>query len=80
LIPFAYEFGVDLEKIVPLKYIQLGSGIIFILFGIIFLINAVLGFAWGKRVGRIGRFFKPKSMIKNLEGVGLEVLRKPNQQ
>jgi putative Ca2+/H+ antiporter (TMEM165/GDT1 family) len=36
--------GATLTKIVPLKYIQLGSGIIFILFGIIFLINTVLGF------------------------------------
>ena len=36
--------GATLTKIVPLKYIQLGSGIIFILFGIIFLINAALGF------------------------------------
>jgi len=35
--------GMALTKIVPLKHIKLGSGIIFILFGIVFLINAVLG-------------------------------------
>jgi len=37
--------GTALTKFVPLKHIQLGSGIIFILLGIVFLINAVLGFA-----------------------------------
>jgi len=37
--------GTALTKLVPLKHIQLGSGIIFILLGIVFLINAVLGFA-----------------------------------
>lgn len=35
--------GKALTRLVPLKYIQLGSGILFILFGIIFLANAVLG-------------------------------------
>ena len=35
--------GTTLTKFVPLKHIQLGSGIIFILFGIVFLINAILG-------------------------------------
>jgi len=34
--------GTALTRIVPLKHIQLGSGIIFILLGILFLINAVL--------------------------------------
>jgi putative Ca2+/H+ antiporter (TMEM165/GDT1 family) len=34
--------GTALTKLVPLKHIQLGSGIIFILFGIVFLINAVV--------------------------------------
>jgi len=37
--------GTALTKFVPLKHIQLGSGLIFILLGIVFLINAVLGFA-----------------------------------
>jgi putative Ca2+/H+ antiporter (TMEM165/GDT1 family) len=37
--------GTALTKLVPLKHIQLASGIIFILLGIAFLINAVLGFA-----------------------------------
>jgi len=37
--------GTALTRIVPLKYIRLGSGIMFILFGILFLINAVLGYA-----------------------------------
>jgi len=37
--------GTALTKLVHLKHIQLGSGIIFILLGIVFLINAVLGFA-----------------------------------
>jgi len=37
--------GTALTKLVPLKHIQLGSGIIFILLGIVFLINAILGFA-----------------------------------
>lgn len=37
--------GTALTRFVPLKYIQLGSGFVFILFGIIFLINAVLGYA-----------------------------------
>ena len=36
-------FGTALTKFVPLKHIQLGSGIIFIIFGTIFLINAILG-------------------------------------
>jgi len=36
-------FGVALTRFVPLRYIQLGSGIIFLLFGIVFLINAILG-------------------------------------
>jgi len=36
--------GTTLTKLVPLKHIQLGSGIIFILLGIVFLINAVLEF------------------------------------
>jgi putative Ca2+/H+ antiporter (TMEM165/GDT1 family) len=35
--------GTGLTRFVPLKYIQLGSGFVFILFGIIFLISAVLG-------------------------------------
>jgi len=35
--------GATLTKFVPLKYIQLGSGFIFVLFGIVFLINAFLG-------------------------------------
>ena len=37
--------GAALTRFAPLKYIQLGSGFIFILFGIVFLINAVLGCA-----------------------------------
>jgi len=37
--------GAALTRFAPLKYIQLGSGLIFILFGIVFLINAVLGCA-----------------------------------
>jgi len=37
--------GTALTKFVPLKHIQLGSGIIFILLGIVFLVNAVLEFA-----------------------------------
>jgi len=37
--------GAALTRFAPLKYIQLGSGLIFILFGIVFLINAVLGYA-----------------------------------
>jgi putative Ca2+/H+ antiporter (TMEM165/GDT1 family) len=36
--------GAALTKFVPLKYIQLGSGIIFILFGIMFLVTTTLGF------------------------------------
>jgi len=36
--------GTALTKIVQLKHIKLGSGIVFILFGIVFLISAVLGF------------------------------------
>ncbi len=35
--------GTALTKFVPLRYIQLGSGLVFILFGIVFLINAVSG-------------------------------------
>jgi putative Ca2+/H+ antiporter (TMEM165/GDT1 family) len=37
--------GAALTKLVPLKHIQLGSGIIFILFGIVFLITTVFGLA-----------------------------------
>jgi putative Ca2+/H+ antiporter (TMEM165/GDT1 family) len=37
--------GMALTKIVPLKYIQLASGIIFILLGVVFLITSVLGIA-----------------------------------
>jgi len=37
--------GAALTKFVPLKHIQVGSGIIFILLGVVLLINAVLGFA-----------------------------------
>jgi putative Ca2+/H+ antiporter (TMEM165/GDT1 family) len=37
--------GAALTRFVPLKYIQLGSAFIFIFFGIVFLINAVLGCA-----------------------------------
>ncbi len=37
--------GTALTRFVPLKYIQLGSGLIFILFGILFLVNALLGYA-----------------------------------
>lgn len=37
--------GAALTRFLPLKHIQLGSGLIFILLGIVFLINAVLGFA-----------------------------------
>jgi len=36
-------FGTALTKLVPLKHIQLASGVIFILLGIVYLINAVLG-------------------------------------
>lgn len=36
-------FGAALTRFVPLRYIKLGSGIIFLLFGIVFLINAILG-------------------------------------
>ncbi|UCH70277.1 MAG: TMEM165/GDT1 family protein [Candidatus Bathyarchaeota archaeon] len=36
--------GATLTRFVSLKYIQLGGGLIFILFGIVFLINALLGF------------------------------------
>jgi putative Ca2+/H+ antiporter (TMEM165/GDT1 family) len=35
--------GTALTKIVPLKYIQLASGIVFILLGVVFLITSVLG-------------------------------------
>ncbi len=35
-------FGAALTRFVPLRYIQLGSGIVFLLFGVIFLISAVL--------------------------------------
>lgn len=35
--------GTALTRFIPLKYIQLGSGLVFILFGIVFLINAILG-------------------------------------
>jgi len=42
---FGATVGTALTNFVPFKYIQLGSGIIFILFGIMFLINAALGFA-----------------------------------
>jgi len=37
--------GTALTRVVPLKYIQLGSGIIFIIFGLAFIINAFLGYA-----------------------------------
>jgi putative Ca2+/H+ antiporter (TMEM165/GDT1 family) len=37
--------GMALTKIVPLKYIQLASGIIFMLLGVVFLITSVLGIA-----------------------------------
>ena len=37
--------GMALTKIVPLKYIQLASGIVFILLGVVFLITSVLGMA-----------------------------------
>jgi len=37
--------GMALTKIVPLKYIQLASGIVFILLGAVFLITSVLGVA-----------------------------------
>jgi len=37
--------GTALTRFVSLKYIQLGSGIVFILLGIVFFVNAVLGFA-----------------------------------
>lgn len=35
--------GAALTKFVPLKYIHLGSGVVFILLGIVFLINVALG-------------------------------------
>jgi putative Ca2+/H+ antiporter (TMEM165/GDT1 family) len=35
--------GTALTRFVPLKYIQLGSGLVFILFGIAFLVNAFVG-------------------------------------
>jgi putative Ca2+/H+ antiporter (TMEM165/GDT1 family) len=35
--------GVALTRFVPLKYIKLGSGFLFIFFGLVFLFNAVLG-------------------------------------
>ena len=35
--------GTALTRFVPLKYIQLGSGFVFILFGIAFLVNAIFG-------------------------------------
>ena len=35
--------GTALTKLVPLEYIQLGSGLIFILFGFVFLISTILG-------------------------------------
>jgi len=35
--------GRTLTRFVPLRYIQLGSGFLFILFGIMFLVNAILG-------------------------------------
>lgn len=37
--------GTALTKFVPIKYIQLGSGLLFILFGILFLINTVSEYA-----------------------------------
>ena len=37
--------GMALTKIVPLKYIQLASGIVFILLGTVFMVTAVLGMA-----------------------------------
>jgi len=36
--------GTALTRFVPLKHIQLGSGIIFIVLGMLFLINAILGY------------------------------------
>lgn len=36
--------GTALTRFVPLKYIQLGSGLVFILFGIAFLVSALLGY------------------------------------
>ncbi len=37
--------GMALTKVVPLKYIQLASGIVFILLGFVFLVTSVLGIA-----------------------------------
>ncbi len=50
-VMFAFAFitalgaigGAALTRFVPLKYIQLGSGLVFILFGFAFLINAFSG-------------------------------------
>jgi len=36
--------GTALTRVVPLKYIQLGSGLVFVILGIIFLISAVSGY------------------------------------
>lgn len=36
-------FGAALTRFVPLRYIRLGSGIVFLLFGVVFLITAVVG-------------------------------------
>jgi putative Ca2+/H+ antiporter (TMEM165/GDT1 family) len=35
--------GMALTKIVPLKYIQLASGVVFILLGVVFLVTSILG-------------------------------------
>lgn len=37
--------GKALTRFVPLKYIEIGSGLVFMLFGIFFLLSAVLGYA-----------------------------------
>jgi putative Ca2+/H+ antiporter (TMEM165/GDT1 family) len=37
--------GMTLTKIVPMKYIQLASGIVFLLLGAVFLVTSVLGVA-----------------------------------
>jgi len=36
--------GTALTRVVPLKYIQLGSGLVFVILGIVFLISAVSGY------------------------------------
>jgi putative Ca2+/H+ antiporter (TMEM165/GDT1 family) len=37
--------GIALIKIAPIKYIQLASGIVFLLLGAVFLVTSVLGMA-----------------------------------